>query len=130
VGFPWKRRGKLPRSFLFRKPKPFDYELQLPVIITAVFDKIFKHEFWTVLKLGPLLKKSLCPKGTGPFGIPRRGRGSSSNVVTAYRPDAPRPLYEKSVSIGLLYDVRPSGLEPKLLWRAGVGIQIHPVPSF
>jgi len=36
----------------------------LPVIIPAMFDIYFKHEFWTILELGPLLKQGLCPKGT------------------------------------------------------------------
>jgi len=64
----------------------------LPVIIPAMFDKIFNHVFWTILKVGPLLKAGLCPKRTGPLGIPRQGRGSSSDMVTAYRSDAPGAL--------------------------------------
>jgi len=73
----------------------------LPVIISAMFDKLFKHEFWPILKLGSLLKEGLCLKGMGLLGVSRRGRGSSCDMVTAYRPDAPGALYQEPVRIGL-----------------------------
>jgi len=70
-----------------------------------MFDKLFNHVFWTVFKLGSLLKEGLCPQGTGPFGILRGWRGRFRDMVTPYGPDAPGALHDKSVSIGLSYHV-------------------------
>ena len=66
-----------------------------------MFNKLVTHEFWTILTLGFLLEEGLCSEGTVPFGVPRWGRGSLSALVTDYRSDAPKTLYQEPEPVRL-----------------------------
>jgi len=91
----------LPRGFLFRKPEPFDQDLQLSVIIPTMVEKSFENEFRALLNLVAHLKEGLGPKGPCPLAIPRRWCGGTSDMVTAHRTETLRALHQKPMSIGL-----------------------------
>jgi len=84
-------------------------------------EESFTYEFRTILFLVAHLREALCSKGTGPFGIPHLWCGGTSVIVTAHWAEIPRALHQKPVLIGRSYHRGSLGLEPKLLWRTGVG---------
>jgi len=91
----------LPRGFLFRKPEPFDEDLQLSVIIPTVVQKSFENKFRALLNLIAHLKEGLGPKGPCPIGTPRRWCGGTSDIVTDHSTETLRALHQKPKSIGL-----------------------------
>ena len=91
----------MPHGFLFRKPEPFDQDLQLSVIIPTVVEKSFENEFRALLNMITHLKDGFGPKGPGPLSIPPRWCGGTSDMVTAHSTENPRALHQKPMSIGL-----------------------------
>jgi len=91
----------MPSGFLFRKPEPFDQNLQLSVIIPTVVDKSFEHEFRALPNLIAHLKEGLGPKGPFPLSIRRRLCGGTSDMVPAQSTETLRALHQKPTFIGL-----------------------------
>ena len=71
----------MPCGFLFKKPEPFEQDIQLSVIIPAMVEKSFKNEFRALLNLVSRLKEGLGPKGPCPLAIPRRWCVGTRDIV-------------------------------------------------
>jgi len=112
----------VPRGFLFRKPEPFDQDIQLTIIIPTMVEESFENKSRALLNLVAYLKEGLGPTGPCTLAIPRRWCGGTSDLVTAHRTETLRAVHQKPMSIGLKHHVWSLGLKPKLLRRTGVGI--------
>jgi len=94
---PREGRSQLPRGFVFRKPEPFDQDLQLAIIIPTMVEESFENELSSLLNLVAHLEESLGPKGPCPLAIPRRWCGGTSVMVTVSHKTSCHPSPKKQI---------------------------------
>jgi len=119
----------LPQGSLLRQPEAFVQDLQLSFIITTLVKDSLKYKFRTILSLVARFTEALCRQVTGPLGIPDRVCGGTSGMVSSFSAKTRRALRQKPMPIGLSCHIESLGLEPKLIKKTRMRIELYPVPG-